>query len=259
MIYESKDIDDALLKGLKSNNYTRRIKSHFSAYGTGYDFSRFFIVEKDNEKLGVISQFNSSMMISSFEGREFDKDIISEMAGFVRMIKPEVIELENVYAQSLCDELDGEYKGDRRTEFEFVPKNVLPSLNVNELPKLDDVFSILKTCFPKLAQSYELWLTDTSHRVRRGLSQSFLLENYTTATIQYIVDGVALIGHVGTIPEERGKFHARQLLYWIGEKLTQDGFDVRLFARPHRVSYYEEIGFKERAVDLVLERKDTNG
>lgn len=75
-----------------------------------------------------------------------------------------------------------------------------------------------------------------------------------TATIQYIIDGVALVGHVGTIPEERGKFHARQLLYWIGEKLTQDGFQVRLFARPHRVSYYEEIGFKACGIDLVLER-----
>ena len=62
------------------------------------------------------------------------------------------------------------------------------------------------------------------------------------------------MGHVGTIPEERGKFHARQLLYWIGEKLTQDGFKVRLFARPHRVSYYEEIGFKACGIDLVLER-----
>jgi len=43
-------------------------------------------------------------------------------------------------------------------------------------------------------------------------------------------------------------------LYWIGEKLTQDGFQVRLFARPHRVSYYEEIGFKACGIDLVLER-----
>ena len=116
---------------------------------------------------------------------------------------------------------------------------------MNELPKLDDVFRILAPCFPAIKNSYELWLTDTSHRVRRGLSQSFLLGDYTTATIQYIIDGVALVGHVGTIPEERGKFHAR---------LTQDGFQVRLFARPHRVSYYEEIGFKACGIDLVLER-----
>jgi N-acetylglutamate synthase-like GNAT family acetyltransferase len=63
---------------------------------------------------------------------------------------------------------------------------------------------------------------------------------------------------VGTVPEERGKLHARQLLYWIGERLTQDGIEVRLYARPHRVSYYEEIGFKECGIDTVLERIDTN-
>ena len=119
---------------------------------------------------------------------------------------------------------------------------------------LDDVFNVLKTSFPAIARSYELWLTDTSHRVRHGLSQSFLLGDFTTATIQYIIDGVALIGHVATIPEERGKFHARHLLYWIGERLTLDGFTVKLYARPHRVSYYEEIGFKEIGTDIVLER-----
>ena len=81
-----------------------------------------------------------------------------------------------------------------------------------------------------------------------------MLDKCTTATIQYIVDGTVLIGNVGTIPEERGKHHARNLLYWIGEKLTNDGFDVRLMARPNRVSYYEEIGFKEIGTDIVLER-----
>ena len=119
----------------------------------------------------------------------------------------------------------------------------------------DDVFKILAECFPAIKNNHGLWLTDTSHRVRRGLAQSFILDGCTTATVQYIIDKVALIGHVGTLPEERGKHHARKLLYWIGEKLTADGFDVRLFARPHRVSYYEEIGFKKCGLDIVLERK----
>jgi len=254
MIYEYKNLDTKLLSELRKNNYSRRIKSHFAAYGTEYGFLRFFAVEKNKELLGLISVFNGSMMISSFEGKVFDSDVIAETAGFIRMLKPESIELEKRYADMLEPMLEGEYRGERRTEFAFVPKRVLPPLEVDEVPKLDDVFGILSACFPKLADSYELWLTDTSHRVRRGLSQSFMLGNYTTATIQYIIDGVALVGHVGTLPEERGKFHARQLLYWIGERLTADGFEVRLFARPHRVSYYDEIGFKACGVDIVLER-----
>ena len=258
MIYETKNITRQLLDGLKENNYTRRIKSHFIAYGTNYDFSRFFMVENNGKKLGVISIFNSSMMISSFVDSTFDDHTLSEIAGFVLMNKPASVEFENCYAKKLSELVKDEYKGDRRTEFAFVPKNELPPLDVNEVPKLDDVFSILSTCFPKLADSYELWMTDTSHRIRRGLAQSFLMGNYTTATIQYIIDGIVLVGHVGTIPEERGKFHARKLLYWIGEKLTRDGFEVRLFARPHRVSYYNEIGFRECGVDVVLERINTD-
>lgn len=258
MIYETKNISRKLLDGLKENNYTRRIKSHFIAYGTDYDFSRFFMIENEGEKLGMISVFNSSMMISSFENKTFDDRILEETAGFILMNKPSAVEFEVCYSQKLSELLKEEYKGEKRTEFAFVPKNKVPPLDVNEVPKLDDVFSILSTCFPKLADSYELWMTDTSHRIRRGLAQSFLMGNYTTATIQYIIDGIVLVGHVGTVPEERGKFHARKLLYWIGEKLTRDGFEVRLFARPHRVSYYNEIGFRECGVDMVLERINTD-
>lgn len=255
MICETKNLNNDLLDMLKKNHYSRRIKSHFYAYGTDYDFSRFFLIEKSDVKLGLISVFNSSMMISSFEGQSFDDDIIGEIATFVNMNKPMSVEFECAYAERLEKLLEQEYKTDVRTEFEFVSKNMLPPTLVNELPKLDDVFNVLKTSFPSIAESYEMWITDTSHRVRHGLSQSFLLGEYTTATIQYIIDGTALIGHVATVPAERGKFHARHLLYWIGERLTLDGFSVKLFARPHRVSYYEEIGFKEIGTDIVLERK----
>ena len=74
--------------------------------------------------------------------------------------------------------------------------------------------------------------------------------------MQYIIDGVALIGQVATLPEYRGQLYARRLLYWIGERLSDDGYEVHLFARPHRVSYYEEIGFAAIAHDIVFELKD---
>lgn len=258
MISQITDMESSLLNGLKNNHYSRRIKSHFQAYATAYDFSRLFTVSRNGEAFGIISIFNSSMMISSMKEKRFDEELIGEIGGFVMMNKPSSVELEVCYAEPLKKYISDEYYADNRTEFEFVSRNALPELNVNELPKLDDVFNVLKTSFPALAESYQLWMTDTSHRIRRGLSQSFLLGDYTTATIQYIIDGVALIGHVATVPQERGKFHARQLLYWIGEKLTKDGFTVKLLARPHRVSYYEEIGFKEVSSDIVFERKNIN-
>lgn len=257
MISEIKNLDKNLFSVLKPNHYTRRIKSHFLAYGNGYDFCRYFEIKNKDELVGVIACFYSSMIISNVNEKTFSKTVLDEISDFILMNNPMSVEFEKCYSDYLTEKAKTKYKPDIRTEFRFIPKNSLPDLSVEELPKLGDVFEILKKCFPAIsADENQLWLADTSHRVRRGLSQSFMLDKCTTATIQYIIDGTALIGNVGTIPEERGKHHARHLLYWIGEKLTDDGFDVRLMARPHRVSYYEEIGFKEIETDIVLERKD---
>lgn len=256
MIYQTKNVDLALIDKLADNNYSRRIKSHFMAYGVGYDFLRFFFMEFRGEILGLFSEFNSVFMVSTFDGKHLPDEMIEELAGFVRMLKPFSVELENKYGQKLAVMLEDEYRAQSRTEFNFVAKGILPEIEVDEVPKLDDVYSILAKCFPRLAESYELWITDTSHRVRRGLSQLFLMGDYTTATTQYIIDDVALVGQVGTVPEERGKMHARTLLYWLGERFWQQGITVKLFARPHRVSYYDEIGFKAVGKDVVLEMRN---
>lgn len=255
MIKQIQDIKPDELDGLRKGHYSRRIRSHYDAYSTSYDFCRFFLLCSDTQNFGIISLFNSSMIFAEFENAILDDDCIEDMALFVNMNKPMNVEMNSEYAQKLFKLCDEEYSLEERHQFEFVCKNNLPPLEVNELPSLDSVFAILKTSFPSLENSYALWLTDTSHRVRRGYSQAFMLGNYTTATIQYIVGDYALIGHVATIPEMRGKHHARRLLYWIGERLNQDGITVCLFARNHRKSYYEEIGFREIGMDYVLDRK----
>ncbi len=246
---------DPLIPKMRHDHYSRRIRSHFQAYGGEYDFCRFFLIKNDEKELGLIALFNSSMLASTFEGCELSADEIAEIIMFIAMNKPLSCELEKAYIPALLEGLP-EYKTDKRTQFRYKPRGDSPKLDVDDVPSLTDVYKILASSFPAIANSYELWLTDMSHRVRRGLAQSFLLGDYTTATIQYIIDRVVLVGHVATVPEERGKLHARKLLYWIGERLSKDGFEVILFARPHRVSYYNEIGFEPVGVDLVLERKN---
>ena len=255
MISKTTDLDNALLEKLKGNHYSRRIKSNFNAYGGNFDFLQFFKIIKNGKLYGLASMFNSTLIISTFNEIEFDDEIIEEISVLISMNKPFTIEIEKQYAEKLALYINNDYNSIIRKEFQYITKNSIPDIEVNDVPALEDVFNVLKTGFPEIASAYPMWLTDTSHRIRHGLAQSFLMGNYSTASIQYIVDRIALIGHVATIPEEQGKFHARQLLFWIGEKLTADGFDVRLMARPHRVSYYEEIGFKEIASDIVFERK----
>lgn len=254
MIKRLEKINSDIFDNMTDDHYKRRVKSNFEAYGTDYEFCQFFALINDkNEIMLVISQFNSTMVVSSCKNCDFDNDLCNDVVTLISMNKPQTIEMNVKLADKIKDVLS-EYEKCDRTEFEFVTKNHLPNMVVDDCPKLDDVFDILKTSFPVIADSYDLWLTDTSHKVRRGLSQCFLLGNFTTATIQYICDNVALVGHVATIPEERGRFHARKLLYWLGEKLNKEGVNVRLFARSNRVSYYEEIGFKDIGMDIVFER-----
>ena len=261
MITETHDITEEVLNTLEKNHYSRRIKSHFLAYGVDYDFCRFYFV-KENENApsdAVVSLFNASMVVSVFEGHTISENEIQELSTLVFMTKPVTVELGFDYSKKLSSLINDEYNEFDRTMFEFVCKNHIPELDVDEIPRLDDVYNILSTSFPAIKNSYSLWLTDTSHRVRKGLSQSFMLNNCTSATIQYIIDGIAFVGHVATIPKERGKHHARELLYWLGERLNEDGLSVQLFARNYNVSYYTEIGFLPIFNDIVLERKDIDG
>ncbi len=243
------------LRMLKESHYSRKIISHFDAYRIKYDFCRFFYVFSGGEELGIVSIFNNSLIAECYSGKRFDDEALEDIAFLIKTNKPQTAEIADEYSQKLLEYVKDDYTLGERHQFEFVCSNQLPQLDINEFPKLNDVFDILKTGFPDLAQCYETWLTDTSHRIRRGYAQAFILNNCTTATIQYIVNKKALIGQVATLPDYRGKMYARSLLYWIGEKLNIDGITVYLFARNHRKSYYEEIGFKEISVDHVLDRK----
>lgn len=261
MIYQLTEADSSLFDRLKATHYGRRIKSHFLAYGIKYDFSRIFVISRDDEPVGLLSVFNASTVICDMMEVTFTDAELEDISIFIHMTKPCSVEIDPIYSERLRPLLADLYSPDDRTQFAFCSKGTLPDLDIDECPSLDAVFDILRVSFPTLAQAYDLWITDTSHRVRHGLSQSFLMKEETgtgcsTATIQYIIDRKALIGHVATLPEYRGRFYARRLLYWIGERLTNDGFEVRLFARPHRVSYYEEIGFKAIAHDRVFELKE---
>lgn len=258
MIRQTNDLCENNLKTLAAGHYSRRIKSTFRAYGCGYDFCRFYLLSRDGQDILLINQFNSTMIAAEFDGVEVTDDDLGELETLINMNKPQNIEMDVELAKRLCGKLT-DYTPCDRTEFEYVSKNHTPRMKVEESPPLDEVFAILKTSFPAIANGHDLWLTDTSHKIRHGLSQSYMLGKCTTATVQYICDGVVLVGNVATIPEERGRFHARKLLYWIGEKLDKQGLCVKLFARNNRVSYYDEIGFKENSADIVFERKNEIG
>lgn len=254
MIKQIFDITLQTLASLPENHYTARIKSHFDAYGTSYDFCRFFVISQEKLK-ALICIFNSTMVVSICENEDINDEIIRELSLFARMNKPNYLEGNSELLSAVFDELADEYSLEKRTLFEFENTTFNAEEAIDDNPKLDEVYKILAKSFPSLKDCYDLWLTDTSHRIRRGMSQVFLYKNCSTLTVQYMLSGKALIGHVATSEENRGRNYARELIYHVASLLKKQGLTAILFARENRVSYYKEIGFKAVFTDIVLERK----
>ena len=231
---------------LHQDYYGRKILSYYNSYGLKYDFCRFYQIS-ENEMRGFIVRFNSVMIIAS--GGDLP---VNEIIHFILMNNPFRVEAPwNVLSH--LGNISG-YKMLGRTKFEFTD-HMPEEFDINKLdrsPKLDDIYEILHQGFPTLIE-HGLWVTEHSHKIRHGLSEIFLYNNCTTATVIYDIDDHVLIGQVATRIEARGKGYARELLYWIGHTLSQSKKTVSLFALDYRASFYREIGFRPVSTENVIQ------
>ncbi|MGN0621670.1 MAG: N-acetyltransferase [Porcipelethomonas sp.] len=221
----------------------RRILAYLDAYGTAYDFCRFYI----SGDSGVILIINSTMIIS---GNDFDPE---ELRSFAEMNMPFRIEGSSA-ALDMIKDLDS-YQMLHRTMFQLVGggSSDIDENDINFSPSLDSVYEILQEGFPNLTD-YPLWLTDTSHRVRRGISSILTYKETTTASLVYDINGYVLVGQVATKAASRGNGYARKFLKWLADYLESHGKISYLYALDVRESFYREIGFKVADSQYVLER-----
>lgn len=225
----------------------RSMYAYYKAYGLDYPFCQFYTVGSD----GVLLRFNSTIYIVSADEEEAE-----DLAAFIRMHVPFRIEC-NEPVRGLLAELLPEYRSLHRTAFALHPDEDAPEAEsyVEFNPKLEDVYHILQEGFPNL-QDYPLWLTDTSHRCRHGVSHVLTYKNSTTATIQFDIDNHVLVGQVATLPQARGLGHARAFLRWLAWFLAQFDKKAALYALDIRESFYREIGFTPIETEYVLERTE---
>lgn len=223
--------------------------SYYKAYGIDYPFCQFYTVGEE----GVMLQFNSTVLIVNAEESETEN-----LAAFLKMHQPFRIECNEPVREKLSWLLP-EYQSLHRTTFELQPdkNNNFEEEDVEFNPSLEEVYQILQRGFPNL-EDYALWLTDTSHRCRHGVSHILTYKNSTTATIMFDIDNHVLVGQVATLPEARGLGHARAFLRWLAGFLAQFDKKAVLYALDIRESFYREIGFKVVDTEYVLERSDAS-
>lgn len=226
----------SVLPVLRDDYYSRKIRAHYKAYGTDYDFMKFYKIGEN----AVLSKFNSGVVISS--GGNFD---MNELMFFLETLCPSEIETDS-------EIFIPHYEKVKRTLFSFPDVSLDEEIEVDNNPKLDDVFSVLKTGFD-IEDVYSEWLTDTSHRIRHGVSKVYLYGK-TTATMQFCDENNAFFGMIATHPSDRGKGKARKLLYHLKNEYKRE---CTLFAKDERVSFYEGAGFIKKGEDYIyIRRKD---
>lgn len=216
--------------------YSKKIEMYLSAYGTAYDFCRFY----SDMNGGYVMLYNSLAVCS---GR-LDCEELDE---FLSVFCPVSVELPRELSDKLT--ADG-YTRKHRTMFKMQGEGGTSPEVCTDYKR---AYEILCDGFSMSPSDFGAWYTDISHRIRRGLSLVYLNDNHSTATVQFASDGFAFVSHIATASEYRGKGYARQLLYGLTDKLASDGLTGHLFALDHRRSYYEGIGFVPIQEDYLLE------
>lgn len=227
-------INKKKLSGLDSSDiYEGKIKTLYRAYGLDYKFCRFY---EQGASL-LISQLDRDFVIKQYaDNGEFDAE---ELAGFLKHNRASGVFLSPEVLKSLEPFINGEYLYNNLMEYDAC-FNVKESGLLDGKPVLDDVFDIVKHDFNV---TYDLWLTDASHRERHGISKFYLYGGKSTATVLYDDSGVAFITQVATKKEERGKGLATNMLRELAEGYKNKS--VLLVCRDRMLGFYEKTGFKK--------------
>lgn len=108
-------------------------------------------------------------------------------------------------------------------------------------PPLDDVYAILKTAF---TLDYETWYVDASHRIRHGVSKTYIYDKISTATLAFEIRGTCFLSLVATRADERKHGSATKMLRRLCSEYNKENKDTYLICLDERLHFYENAGFK---------------
>lgn len=236
-----RQIFEGIPERLTDSYYGKKIMAAYLAYGAKYDFCRFYACEDADGKTGTIHVYYAAMVI---DGNVSNEDAET----FINMIKPMTVE---VSAETSL-QLTVEYQRYHRTLFRLKQGDTdinFPDVKINNC--MAESYIVLKESFENMGD-FDKWYVDISHRIRHGVAELYLYDS-TTVTKSFDIDGYVFLSHIATAESERGKGTARRLLRCLAKKYNNEGREAYLFARDHRRSFYESIGFEPVKEDILYE------
>lgn len=200
----------------------QKIRSLLLAYGTGYEFCRFFISENT-----FIAQLNGDYILC-----DCGKTDICELSGFLNFSGFASVFCSDKIGESLSKTLDLKAQNVHLMRFSGNSSAEKP-----DILSPSEAYSIIKTGFDF---EFEPWYLDMSHRVRHGISRFYGLFGSALA-VQYAINGEALISQVASLPENRGKGCASRLLSAVCGELHD--YDVYVLCEQELIGFYQNNGF----------------
>lgn len=221
------------LKGVEA----QKIRALLLAYGTKYDFCRFYV----SEDL-ILCETDGCFVVCDLN----DVSDISELADFFRF---------SGFSEAFCSEKIGKMLSDalacgfKKVNLMRFCGEPLGGEEVESDPPLDKVFRIISSSFEI---DYESWYTDMSHRMRHNVAKARCLGG-SALMIQHDLNGEALLSQVATLPYERGHGNAARLISSVCAELSPS--EVFVICEDKLLSFYEKVGFTKEANKFILYRR----
>lgn len=209
-----------------------RIWSLRKAYGCGYDFLRFYASEDGGTVLCVQDGFTVLWT------RDSTPERLTEAAEFLPFTAEAFLTEVPLPLEGYRIESGNSYC----CETTACNHRLSSRVHCNDL---DEGFQILSQVFPEAInqRSYAQWYTDISHRVRHGVSKLYTIDQVCVGVRYGIEEGWLGISQLATLPEQRGRGLAGEMLSHIAaETMPEQGLLVQS-QTPASDRFYERAGY----------------
>lgn len=238
-LIENENILKNKLNSLPLSHYKNNVEFLFKCYGVNEDFCEFFDTEN---ALICIFEKASALIAGTPENCE-------ETAIFLSGVKR--INAEYEVTEKLLPYL---------YDFENVPVDFQTakikskkSEDLNDNCDLKAVYNIIASGFGEF--DFDLWYTDTSHKIRHNLAKCYVYKNASSVTASFFGDDTVFLSQVSTLKTERHKGYASEMLHEV-TGIYKDK-TVYLIAEENKRPFYKSAGFTVTGKAGRLRKKQT--
>lgn len=209
-----------------------RIKSLLKAYGTKYDFARFYCQYDSNSNVTAeISKLDGDYSISYNSFCDF-----SEIEEFIKVLGYTSVLTDDKFIFNSSFDEGIIMSCNKKTE---IP---LGFCLVDEYPKLMDLFNL----DDYEEADFENWYVDVNHRIRHNCAKAYSVnvndEIISSAMLSSIYNNSAILSSVKTEPEFRRLGYGSKLVNYILNDVKKTVYLMR--NENKNEEFYSKLGFK---------------